>query len=392
MGHHTQASASGASQAGITSSSADLKSIKPGTWPKNHGRAVALDEMQTFFDTRKAPLLEALQSARSDGYVDSAKCTGDSRMPAAVRAIFISNFPKSTGQYPCESLLKLFVTPEGVSRMDFPLMVTDQVRFQKAGVPHVYRLPLIKTVVQRAWSQTTDEVNITPEAFDEAERQCEAWEDVYDSEDLPLFSGNEKAESVLRIAIGVANLVFSHSTEDASLRTVEVRKVHVQWASRWLEYCWQQAGYRDYSDAIKRSHRVKQPLKMQAILTGGLEDPQMVEASLRPMLEAADLRTYPMLVPGDGWQDQQRMFRLLSNHNVIQTYKDRTGAQMVRLTHGGKEMISRIIQLANENEDLYEKAQQRWQQWKTDPMSMSAPPDFSDPNEFDLFLQNEGMW
>ncbi|MEE8519501.1 MAG: hypothetical protein V3S98_10295 [Dehalococcoidia bacterium] len=390
MGYHTQASSSGSSAAGFTASSADMKSVKPGTWPKHHGRAVALDEMQNFFGKKKQ-ILEALQSARSDGVIDSDKCTGSKRFDAAVRAFYISNFPRKKGRYPCTSLIDLCDGHiQAIARLDFPLFVNNKVKFEKAGVPDVFKLDLVRTLVQRAWSQEISEIGITTDAFDYADAQCDKWAAIYDQEELPLFSGQEKTESVIRIAIAVANLTFSHDGADPSLRTVEVRRVHVEWACQWLEYCWAEAEYDKHSEAVARRNRVNNVMQVQALLTKNLEA-HMVEGQLMCLLYEQDMREAASICPGNDWREQNQSLAVLRRCNVLEVYRE-AGISKIGPTRGGVALITRIIDLANDNEDTYDKARTQWEQWKGTDLGTATPPDFSDADDYHLFIQNEGQW
>ena len=389
MGYHTQASSSGASAAGLTASSADLRTVQPGTWPKHHGRAVALDEMQNFFG-KKRQVMEALQSARSDGVIDSDKCTGSKQFDAAVRACYISNFPRKRPRFNCLALVDLCDGHiQAIARLDFPLFVSNKVKFEKSGVPNVFKLDLVRTLVQRAWSQEIGEIKITDGAFDYAEAQCERWGN-YDQEEIPLFSGQEKTESIMRIAIAVANLTFSHDSEDQSLRTVEVRRVHVEWACRWLEYCWAEADYDKHSEAVNRRNKVHNVMRIQALLTKDLES-HMVEGALSCLLLEQEVRDVKDICPGNDFREQAQSFNLLRQANVLEVRPD-GGKQRASATKGGTALLERIIALANDNEDAYEKARTQWAQWKGPDLGTTTPPDFSDQDDYDLFLANEGQW
>jgi hypothetical protein len=392
MGLHTQSSAAGSSVAGLTASSASMKRVDPGTWPKHHGRCIALDEMQNFFTSRVSPM-RALQSARGDGVIDSNKCTGNTSFPAAVRAIFISNFPQNRNRFMCQDLLPMYEgTTQGIARTDFPLFVNDNVKFEKFGVVNKYRLPMLKTLVQRAWSQQPHEIVIRPEAFQLARSQCDRWGDVYDQSDLPLFCGHEKAESIMRIAIAAANLTFSHSSSDATFRSVEVRKVHVQFAIKWLEYCWEEAGYRQFSEFVMRRHRVVDPVGVAAVLTADCSAEE-IEARLTVIQMPGDHRQVVAGMPGHTFQEQMGFFNILIQKNVLSQQKNESGRTEIAPTRGGKELMARICDLAVEHPDLYDKAREQWKHWReVDTPMATTPLDLSNQEELDLFIQNEGLW
>lgn len=396
MGHFSQANSSMTSRAGLVASSDNMKSVKPGTWPKHHGRAVALDEMQTYFgNSVGGQVMDALQSARSNGYVDSAKCTGDTRLKAEVRSFFISNFPKGDPRYTCENLEPLFRKPESISRLDFALFVKNRVApdgYKPTGLPETHPIDLIRVLVQRAWAQEPHEVVVTKAALDKARAKCEAWDAKgYDLERIPLFTGIEKVDSIIRIAIGVANLVFSHPSEDAECRSVEVRPVHVEWACEWLEHTWRESGYDRYSEAIERQHRVANGISAAAWLTEGIKVHE-VEQSLGPLLDVVDLREAQNFMPRAGFREQQGMLAALFRHRVLMRMRV-DGKTCVAPTRGGKELIQRIIKLAEEHEDNFETVAGQWAQWRSEPGLMSvAPPDFSDESEFDLWQINEQKW
>lgn len=196
----------------------------------------------------------------------------------------------------------------------------------------------------------------------------------------------------MRIAIGVANLVFSFESADPTLRTVEVRKVHVEWALQWLEHCWSEADYRSHSDALMRQHRVVSPMVAQAILVSGVPA-VMAEATLGPLLDTySDSREAESMMRGDDFRERSHMFAQLKRHNVLRTTKV-AGRLEISPTNGGKALIERIIELAVDDEELFDKLTAQWANWNpVDGLSASAPPDFTDQAEYDLFRQNEGMW
>jgi hypothetical protein len=116
-------------------------------------------------------------------------------------------------------------------------------KFQRE-VPHLWTKELVRVLILRAWAQTADQVHVSHAAWELARRYCEDWKDVY-CQEIPLFSGQEKAVSIIRIAIAVANLTFSHPKGD--LYAVDVRECHVEWAAEWLEHTYELSGYRLYS-------------------------------------------------------------------------------------------------------------------------------------------------
>lgn len=393
MGLHSQASASGASIAGLTTSSADLKNVKPGTWPKHHGRCIALDEMQNFFGHPRSPI-RALQSARSDGVIDSAKCTGDARLPAAVRAIFISNFPLVSMQYRCHGLLPLYEGElQGIARTDFAILVNESAKFGSKddvyGVPNKYRLPVIKVLAQRAWSQTPQEVKISPEAYSLAHEICKKWDGLYEKSELPLYSGFEKAESVMRIAIAVANLTFSHDTEDETFRTVEVRRVHVEFAIRWLEHTWSEAQYDLHSAAIMRRNTVSSPVQVSARLTSDLEA-EDVEATLSMISSPGEHRDKMATMPGNDFREQAAMLNFLVKKKVLTQIKDGKRT-LFHPTTGGKALLDNIARLAIEHPLLYDEVRQQWQHWSTPGfLGGSDAPNLATYEDYELFLMDKG--
>ena len=391
MGYYSQANSQGSSIPGLTTSSHDRKNVKPGVWPINTGRAVCLDEMQCFLTNRheREKLFQALQGARSSGEMDSTKCTSPHRFEAAVRTIFISNFPAEKAQFYCQDLQRLFLTGEAIARMDFPLIVDKKVSHDIVEHPHRYRLDLLRTLIQRAWAQEVSHVKILPEAFEEAAATKDRWEEEYESDEIALCAG-DKNLSILRVAIAAANLLFSFSADDATLMTVEVRKSHVQWATQWMEECWRKAQYDKFSAQVRRANTVQKPVYIQALLTKELPDAPMVEPGLVILLESLDFRTALEVVPGDDFREKQLMFGILRRHNVLRQKQVPGKAMTVEPTEGGKTLIQNLINLSIQDEDLYERAQKQWANWTvTGP---EQAPDISTEEDYQLYLQNERQW
>lgn len=395
MGYFVGGTKSTLSVPGLIASSHTKNTVTPGIWPKHHGKAIALDEIhQIMGDDR---IFFALQTPRSDGEVDSNKCSGGRQFPGAVRATFIGNFPEGTTEFtePCHVVCQIFNNqPPHISRVDYALFVRDHFPHASYKVTSQLKYPasLLKTLVSRAWSQTPSDVSIHPECFDICAGYTKKWMEIYDQKICPLVAGDEKGESMLRIAIAVANLTFSHTGSDGSYRAVEVRPVHVHFAAEWLEHTWREARYDVWSEALLRQHEVLDPINVCHVLVGGLK-PSQVEPNLGPLFhESIDPREVMGYMRGDTFQEQMSMLNFLKSHRVIHRIKV-LGKAKIRATKGGQMILQNLMDMAVKNEDAFQRAQEDWARWMQCVNPSGPPPvNLADQNEFELFMHDDSNW
>ena len=141
-----------------------------------------------------------------------------------------------------------------------------------------------------------------------------------------------------------------------------------------------------------RRHRVADPVGVSAVLTGDCSAEE-IEARLTLIQMPGDHRQVISMMPGTSYQEQMSFFNLLLQKNVLTQQKSETGKTEIAPTKGGKELMSRICELATENPNLYDKAREQWKHFREVDTPMARPPlDLSNQEELDMFVQNEGLW
>lgn len=257
--------------------------IKPGLFPRCHKKALIMDE---FHNMMKVNVIGDLQTARDVGQVHGAKAYGTRVMPAMVRFAAIANWPtdRQRFRFLCEHFLALYKVPECLSRTDFGLVVTgDPTESGPVEAAHEWTEELVRALILRAWAQDESMVHIQDQAMQLAYATIETWKGLCDT-DLPLFTAEEKVLSLLRLAIAVANLCFSHPKGE--FYHVEVRPCHVEWAAWWLKQTWKWNGYLDFSYLRKAKAELERPYDAERTLTVelNLEIPQDATNVLNEML------------------------------------------------------------------------------------------------------------
>jgi hypothetical protein len=252
---------------------------KPGLFPRLDGQLLILDELHGLVDTHNKTnqVMQELQSARDIGTLEVVKAV-NIKYQARVRFVTMANPPQKLGfahyAYPCEVIKDLYITDESIARTDFmcvgmAMSTTPTVMNKKTQNQWTHQLA--NALVRRAWDMPPERIHIHPEAETKAEEIVETWASAY-SQDLPLFTVAEKARSVLRIAVAVANLCFSHDVDPGQC---VVRQCHVEVAKAFLEDTWSQSGYDSWSaNRIKKAP--PQPLIIERMLWHAIERPEDV--------------------------------------------------------------------------------------------------------------------
>lgn len=255
---------------GATAGRGNRLKLKPGLFPRAHRKMLVLDEYHIMVEERTDHPMLHLQSARDQGHVGGIKIYGSRQLPAAVRLATLSNWfggRRDTRKFPCEHLLDLYGKPESLRRLDFAIMVDGEPIVEEMPETQEWTVDIEQATILRAWGQEQGHVRITEEAMKFARQKVKEWGSCY-AEELPLFTGEEKLFSLLRVAIATANTVFSHESED--LKTCVVRLGHIRWAVKWFEQCWAGLSYDQYSAAQFAKREVKQPLHVEAYFTAKL--------------------------------------------------------------------------------------------------------------------------
>ncbi len=372
------------SRAGLTLGTLNINGemkMRPGVFPRNHGKLLAIDEAHLMLleDARSGGLFPMLQGARDIGKVEAAKITGSQMLPAAVRLVTIANWiggGRSSFSAPAQHLLALYGTPESLARMDFGIPV-DEIESGAAPreTPNFWTVERQRAVAMRAWNMTPDLIRIDEEAIEEAFRLCRIeWKDRY-SEDLPLFTEKEKVFSVIRIAIAIANMTLSHW--DANLDFCHVRLVHVKWAAKWLEHTWHLLEYDVVSRTTRQIISPANSWRIEALLTARLHlrdaaSVQFVLGRLFGVMTRDELRA----VLGFDFQN----FELWCNDmlrcgglEVIRTAGSWTGLGF-RLSRGAVSILQKLIAFAAAEPEGWERRFNKIESWSMTARGNRAIP------------------
>lgn len=351
--HHT--AVSNISRAGLLMGAGKDGLLKPGLMPRCNGKMLMLDEYHFLVQnaTHNEHPMSWMQSARDDGVASGVKIYGNRDLPAAVRLATIANWmsnKRRVYQFDCEHLGTLYGAPETLARLDFGLAVNEAPsQLTLDAVPQFWTKERTRALILRAWSQEADQVLIDDDAGDYAKQCCGDWKDRYEAEQLPLFTPEEKAYSILRIAIAVANAVFSHPKNDPY--SVHVRRVHVEWAANWLLHTWKVSGYDLYSAKRKDAQRIMRPFDAEKMfsINLNLEDPEIAASRLTLFLTpfgASEIITLTGLEiqQAHGW-----LSRMVALHVFERVREKNAYTVRYQLTQGGQHLIGNMIRFAEED-------------------------------------------
>lgn len=355
MAHHrlgvAHTAVSNVSRPGLVMGSDANGMMKPGLFPRCNQKMLLLDELhflvQNASKTGEHPMTW-LQSARDEGKVSGIKIYGSRDLPAAVRFVTIANWMRNkrrSFEHACEHVGALYGSPETLSRLDFAVCVgpiPSQDVLDKTD--QFWTADRTRNLILRAWAQEDGQVEIDPDAEVLARTQSTMWRDDYDSETLPLYTPEEKAISLMRIAVAVANICYSHPP--GRTYNVHVRRVHVEWAALWLEHLWRESGYDKYSQRRTTAHVITDPIVAEQAIVGGanVAEPSMAEVFLQHLLEPFGMSDIPAMIGGDPAACARWVSKLV-NCRVVERQREGMTGFGVRysVTRGGMQMIQNML-------------------------------------------------
>lgn len=352
----------------------------PGIFPKSHGKMLFFDEFHHMSSGGGENPMICLQSARDEGKVSAAKIYGNTKLQACVRLITAGNWAhrsRRAFQYPCQHLLVFYGVPEAVGRLDFAWCITDEADMSREQVEHVWTADLSRALVLRAWAQEPHMIHIEDEAWEFAQKTCKEWDVIYVADALPLHTGAEKAHSLIRTAIAIANLCYSHP--EGRPRECLVRLAHVEVAVDWMIRCFENLQYDLYSQRVLRSRTITQPFTVEALFTVHLrlEDPGCAMLLLSQMCEAQDLRTMQARITGNGSVEEQRDFsRWLGQMNLLGAIESNslTSYQVTYTpTPGCTRILQRLVRLATDDPQAYVDRYRVMQAWHGSAEARGVP-------------------
>lgn len=385
------------SRAGLTVGGAESGSrMRPGLWPKNNRKMLFLDE---FHNMTNGPMeknvMVHLQSARDEGKVSALKVYGDMKLPAAVRLITAGNWSNRNRrhfQYFCQHLLSFYGVPEALSRLDFAWCVYGPVKMKPEDVEHKWTSEIARALILRAWAMEPHQVHLDPNAIKMAKQACIDWDPIYASEELPLHTGVEKYHCIIRIAIAVANICYSHPS--GKPRECEVREVHVAWAIAWILKCWANLQYDEFSQRVVQAKTVTQPYHVEAMFTVQLDlgDPDHAMVMLSRLSEANNLRSLMNLVLGNGQVEEPRHFNkwlgMMQRCSAIQEKSENFHNVSYVPTEGALAILRKLIHSAKTDPEGYQVRYKEIDLWFGSPEVTSTSPhgleplDDTEPEEF----------
>lgn len=356
------------SRAGLTMGATKDGRLRPGLFPRSHRKMLLLDEFHIMVQRlgQENPM-NHLQSARDEGWVHGVKIYGARKLAAKVRFCGIGNWAKgrkNAFRFACEHFLFLYGRSEAVSRLDFGLAVSDDVEDHDIGedITNNWYSELVRALILRAWAQEPEQIYIDQDARALAKQICNEWRSLYSSDLLPLFTPEEKIYSIIRLAISVANICFSHPDNDLS--SVVVRKFHVQWAANWLLYTWVCNEYQDYSLTMMTRHQVGKPFAAELHLSVrmGLEDPGEAVNILPTLFRGVSIPDLCALLGQEAYEASKWVSTAVRNNLLIQD-DDVTRQSKYILTQGGNQLVRNLLFCADEFPGEYCNRFEKLKRW-----------------------------
>jgi hypothetical protein len=392
--HHT--AVSNISRAGLLMGADKNGMLKPGLLPRCNGKALMLDEFHFLVQNTVEHPMSWMQSARDDGVASGVKIYGNRDLPAGVRLVTIANWMRNKRrifEFDCEHLGALYGSPETLARMDFAVVVNDKpAQFSLDVVPQFWTKEMTRSLILRAWAMESEQVLIDEDSFNLAKQHCKDWECIYESQQLPLFTSEEKCYSLMRIAIAIANLTFSQPKNDP--HSVHVRPVHVDWAANWLVHLWRASGYDLYSTKRRDQQCVVKIFEAERLLTWdlSLEDPQIAVSILSMFLTPFGPTEITTLTGKEIHAGHSWLARMVALHVFERARQPNSHNLSYQLTDGGRELVSNLIRLAEHDETQWRERYHAIKTWavavttgkKDDPALVPM-----DASAAEMFAQND---
>lgn len=387
------------SRAGLTVGGADNGArMQPGLFPKNNRKMLFLDEFHHMTDGDRGVMMH-LQSARDEGKVSALKVYGDLKLPAAVRLITAGNWAKRTRssfQFYCQHLQAFYGVPEALSRMDFAWCIDTQVKMVPEEAEHHWTPELARALILRAWAMEPHQIKMPKECVDLAKQTALEWDSIYAADDLALHTGAEKFHSILRIAIAIANMCYSHP--DGKPEECQVRMVHVRWAINWLIHCWENLQYDQFSASRISARTLKQPYRIECALTVWLDLNDADEASviLSRLTESNTARGLQNLILGSGACEEPKHYHRWVNYmlrlgGLFEKSENQYNTTFVP-TDGCLDLLRALIDLAREDPEAYVSRQRALARWHDSPESKTTLPGIGTEPDLPPLLTPEGFY
>lgn len=372
------------SRAGLTMGvipNRDGLKLQPGIFPRHHRKMVVMDE---FHLVVREGVLSELQGARDDGRVFGAKVYGSRSMPAAVRLGTLGNWPcdREKFRFLCEHFLAIYGTPEALRRLDFGLVVCEApTETGLIEAEHCWTPELTQALILRAWAQDESMVHISDEAIAYAKQKSQEWSGFYDH-NLPFFTPEEKHYSLLRIAISLANICFSHPSGEPY--HCKVNAGHVEWAAEWLQHTFVGSGYDKYSQVTMQKSTLDRPFDAEAEFSVALNlgKPADASALLPSFLGGFTATECQAMLGKDHWEIGKWLNKMMRLGVLFQTRDARnTNLTEIRLTKAGDSLVRNMLLCADEFPAAWEHRYKELDAHQMSPMAKLNLSSMSEPRE-----------
>lgn len=364
------ASAENTSRAGLVGGTDRKQRFMPGLFPRCHKKALVLDEVHKLVKGVDKHWADWVQDCRRVGQASSVKVSGSIKVPARARFLAISNWTresKSAFGHICEHLRNLYGSPEAIGRIDFALAVEadkSSLREELPKVPQFWTVERTRALILRAWSQTVEMVHVDDEVHDLIDEQCYSWNDRFGfNERVPLFNVHGTGNSLLRVAIAIANVCFSH-VEGKPLH-VHVRKVHAEWAIEWIKLTWERNDFASYAEKSKSLQAIHSPLDAEKHLTArlSLSDYGVAINVLSNLSSTFNVEEFCVIAGMERHEATKWLARAQQLH-IFERQRGSNGWHFeVNPTRGGAALIRSIISVADEDPQEYKDRYDRLSRW-----------------------------
>ena len=277
--------------------------------------------------------------------------------------------------------------------MDFAWCLDGQVKMEKREVPHQWTSDLARAHILRAWAMEPHQIHIDPELVEFAKATAIEWDAHYAADDLPLHTGLEKFHSIIRIAIAIANICYSHP--DGKEAECLVRRAHFEWAIEWLTHCWANVQYDEFSERRISARTLTQRWQVEAALTVALDlgDADHASNILSRLTEANTPRSLQALILGSGEIEEPRQYarwlqRMMRYGAIFEKSENQFHSNYLP-TEGALVILHGLIALARDNPEAYGERVSVLTTWCSSPAGMTKDNLFAEDPPLEPFGDEE---
>jgi hypothetical protein len=205
-------------------------------------------------------------------------------------------------------------------------------------------------------------IHIDKEAIELAHQIVTEWAEIY-AEELPLFTPGEKVFSLLRVAIAIANLTFSHPTN--STYECQVREVHVEWARQWFTRAFASLQYDQYSLKAIATRDLDRPFHAELILMrlAALANHDDA-ASVLPQMFGQNGRSHWCSILGLNIFEAEGFFSECIRKGLLESTKEGWGnSSHLAPTKGGSKLLRNLVLLCEEYPELWVQRRMAMLDW-----------------------------